>query len=353
MATLLATLLADNLFDNGLENILQVLSVFGTPAENPGLCLRLRETHYRTTISDDHWIEVMHEITFFQLFRLKKATFLKLHNIIIENDEHNLIKKKYVGGRYPVSSEKSLLVFLWFIPHPDFLHSIGNRFNIVPSTVMKIVNACLYIVVRLKHKYIFWPKTPEEFEHIENGFTTYPGVIGAIDGSHINLKVPTTQHDSYIDRYVQHSINLMAICTSQHILTYIFIGFPGSAHDSRVFSNSQFFQNIEARNSGHTTQLLLVFEMKMLQRSLLMRIVECLLLPITTLEFTSDVIVPHSKILTAVMTVSKNQIWSAKKLTDYDNAATECVLKIMRKYKALFKNKKSLKGKLWEKYVLK
>lgn len=60
------------------------------------------------------------------------------------------------------------------------------------------------------------------------------GVIGAIDGCHVKVKVLLNQQDSYTDRYLQHSINLMGVCTSEKIFTYVFIGFPGSAHDSRV-----------------------------------------------------------------------------------------------------------------------
>lgn len=58
--------------------------------------------------------------------------------------------------------------------------------------------------------------------------------MGALDGTHIFLKVNKQQENSYIDRYRRHSINLMAICDSKGLFTYIFVGFPGSAHDSRV-----------------------------------------------------------------------------------------------------------------------
>lgn len=56
-------------------------------------------------------------------------------------------------------------------------------------------------------------------------------MIGAVD---IKLKVPELQHDSYVDRYQSHSINLMAVCMANKIFTYTFIGFPGCAHDARV-----------------------------------------------------------------------------------------------------------------------
>jgi hypothetical protein len=105
----------------------------------------------------------------------------------------------------------------------------------------------LYAVISLKKEFIFWPKTPDEIDYIRNGFThkldfflsqiLLTGVIGAVDGSHIDIKVVKEQHDSYVDRYLGHLINAMVICTSKKNLTYAFIGFPGSAHDTRVSIN--------------------------------------------------------------------------------------------------------------------
>lgn len=43
----------------------------------------------------------------------------------------------------------------------------------------------------------------------------------------------------------------MAICTAHNLFTYIFSGFPGSAHDSRVFENSQLYMNIERHGPDH------------------------------------------------------------------------------------------------------
>ncbi|CAH1968616.1 unnamed protein product [Acanthoscelides obtectus] len=73
----------------------------------------------------------------------------------------------------------------------------------------------------------------------------FSGVIGAVDGTHIFVKVEKSQQDSYIDRYRRTSINLMAICDSNTLFTYVFLGYPGSAHDSRVFENSIMCKNIE------------------------------------------------------------------------------------------------------------
>jgi hypothetical protein len=49
------------------------------------------------------------------------------------------------------------------------------------------------------------------------------GTLGALDGTHVNIKVSKELHDSYVDRYLSHSINIMTICTAKNVLTYLYI----------------------------------------------------------------------------------------------------------------------------------
>jgi hypothetical protein len=208
----------------------------------PLYAVKLREHHYKIPIEGIPWLDHYNDITFFRLFRMNTATFQKLLSIVVENDHHQLLYKVYRGGHRPVETEKALLVFLWYMATQDTLLSIGKTFQIVPATIHRIVNNLLFVIVGLKNKFIVWPKSQEEVNHIAGGFTHYPStiqrvldVLGALDGSHINIKVvPWTQRDSYVDRYMSHSINAMVISNVEKILLYAFIGFPGAAHDSRV-----------------------------------------------------------------------------------------------------------------------
>ncbi|XP_031354778.1 protein ALP1-like [Photinus pyralis] len=211
--------------------------------------LRHRNKHAKQNVNHNVWLHQYHEHVFFQLFRLRKNTFYILLQELIKYDRFCLIRKKYRGGNYPTDPEKCLLIFLWYLGHQDTLHGIADRFGVVSSTVMNIVNIFLYITNLLKTKYIVWPKNQEEFDYIVSGFKNYPGVVGAVDGCHINVTVPESQHESYADRYQQHSINLMGICSSGKIFTYVFIGYPGSAHDSRVFSASPLVSYIQRYGS--------------------------------------------------------------------------------------------------------
>jgi hypothetical protein len=87
---------------------------------------------------------------------------------------------------------------------------------------------------------IKWPslndvsKVEKEFKSLAN----FPGVIGAIDGCHIKIRAPSDHQKDYLDRNMNHTINLLAVCDANKKFLYVYSGFPGSAHDQRVFKHS-------------------------------------------------------------------------------------------------------------------
>lgn len=59
------------------------------------------------------------------------------------------------------------------------------------------------------------------------------------------MRAPSAHQDEYLNRKMQHSVNLLGVCTAEKTFTYVFAGFPGSAHDSRVFQHSQLKTEID------------------------------------------------------------------------------------------------------------
>jgi len=49
------------------------------------------------------------------------------------------------------------------------------------------------------------------------------------------VHAPSSHQDEYLNHKMQHSVNLLAVCSAEKTFTYVFAGFPGSAHDARVF----------------------------------------------------------------------------------------------------------------------
>ncbi|XP_028514384.1 putative nuclease HARBI1 [Exaiptasia diaphana] len=67
--------------------------------------------------------------------------------------------------------------------------------------------------------------------------------IGGIDGTHIPILAPSENGNTYVNRKGVHSIVTQAIVDSQGLFTNIVLGWPGSVHDARVFSNSTIYEN--------------------------------------------------------------------------------------------------------------
>ena len=112
------------------------------------------------------------------------------------------------------------------------------------STFLRATSAWSWDVVNflcsVADNVIRWPS----FVEVENNETAFkemanfPGVLGAIDGCHIQILAPDyCQHD-YVDRNHNHTVNLMAVCDASKKFTYCFAGYPGSVHDQRVLGNS-------------------------------------------------------------------------------------------------------------------
>ena len=70
----------------------------------------------------------------------------------------------------------------------------------------------------------FWP-------HFENA-------IGAIDGTPIPVIVPNDLKVVHINRHGYTSQNVMAICDFDMRFTFVVTGWPGSVHDTRVWSDA-------------------------------------------------------------------------------------------------------------------
>ncbi|KAJ8929175.1 hypothetical protein NQ314_018158 [Rhamnusium bicolor] len=131
------------------------------------------------------------------------------------------------GGAPKISALKFITTFLWFAGHESVgFRDVADRFN-------------------MTKKVIVWP-TANEKVVIERHFreNNFPGVIGAIDGTHIRIDKPTEDADSYLNRKHYHSIQAQMVCDHRKMIRDIFVGFPGSVHDSRVLRNSPLYNTL-------------------------------------------------------------------------------------------------------------
>jgi hypothetical protein len=59
------------------------------------------------------------------------------------------------------------------------------------------------------------PTNRAELRNVMHGFrdiANFPNVVGAIDGTHIRIRVPSADENFYVNRKKYHSINVMGVC---------------------------------------------------------------------------------------------------------------------------------------------
>ena len=66
----------------------------------------------------------------------------------------------------------------------------------------------------------------------------FDNCIGAIDGTHVNVVVPSTKVVQHMNRKGKTSQNVLAICDFDMRFTFVVLGWPGSVHDMRVFNDA-------------------------------------------------------------------------------------------------------------------
>ncbi|CAF3854594.1 unnamed protein product, partial [Rotaria sp. Silwood1] len=100
----------------------------------------------------------------------------------------------------------------------------------------------------LFHRFIKFPKSPDEIKYTMNGFYTkfgYQMCIGALDGSHFAIKPPLDYEVDYYNYKKYHSIITLAIMNADLLFTYINTGTSGRSNDSSIYNRSKLSQVIE------------------------------------------------------------------------------------------------------------
>ncbi|XP_067208240.1 putative nuclease HARBI1 isoform X2 [Linepithema humile] len=144
-------------------------------------------------------------------------------------------------GHKTISAEKQFLIAIWKMATPDSYRSISEKFHVGKATALKAVRRVTKAIVKLAPIFIVWPKG-DRAKEVMRGFaavSAFPKAIGAIDGTHINIKAPRVNPDSYVNRKKHYSIHLQAVCDHEGRFTHCTTGHVGSVHDQRVFRLSE------------------------------------------------------------------------------------------------------------------
>ncbi len=182
-----------------------------------------------------------------QNFRMCKESFYELVEVL-----KPLIQKKDTRYRKAIIPEKRVAVALYRLTTNCDCRTISNLFGIGISTVHSITEDFISAVKEiLTPKYIKFP-SGERLKRVIDYFEKrrgFPQVVGLIDGSHIPIIAPTENPADYHNRKGFYSVVLQGIVSENYLFSDVFVGYPGKAHDARVFINSGFYDKVTKNNS--------------------------------------------------------------------------------------------------------
>ena len=117
---------------------------------------------------------------------------------------------------------------------------------------------CNAVNTILRPKYLKWPSVSErqiikaQFEAVQG----FKNCVGAIDCTHVDLKLPASIHaGDYIDKKGHFSTVMQAIVDAKMRFLNVSVGYPGSIHDTRILANSSFWRKRLTLLDGETIRL--------------------------------------------------------------------------------------------------
>lgn len=147
------------------------------------------------------------DVEFKENFRLSRGTFEYLLYLIRPDIEGKI----YEFGPMPIAPEKQLYIALWVLGTSDSYRSVTTKFGIGRATAWRCVKRVVKALCALRNYFIRWPSAAEAREtsmRIMQKRHSFPGVIGAVDGTHIHIAAPKIEPQAYINRKGVHSIQL-------------------------------------------------------------------------------------------------------------------------------------------------
>ncbi|XP_052091046.1 uncharacterized protein LOC127727929 [Mytilus californianus] len=181
-------------------------------------------------------------------FRMSRSTFDAL---VLSVSPQLAVGLK--GGIMKVSIGKQLLIFIRCASCQQILTELADSFGVCEATVHTIIHRTSSIICSdLLPALVKWPSGMKVQETVDMFFQHkgFPGVLGAIGGSHIPIKTPKVDGEQYYNRKKFPSIILQAVCDNNLHFLDLYCGWPGSVHNSRVLKNSPLFTSASDNKEG-------------------------------------------------------------------------------------------------------
>ncbi|KAG8485667.1 hypothetical protein CXB51_018850 [Gossypium anomalum] len=133
--------------------------------------------------------------------------------------------------------DEQVAIFLHIISHHLKNRVIKHHFNRSEETVSRSFHNVLNVVIRLQDV-LFKKAEPITANSTDPRWKWFKNCLGALDGTHIKIRVPTVDKPRYRTRKGDIATNMLGVCTSDMQFVYVLPGWEGSVADGRVLRDA-------------------------------------------------------------------------------------------------------------------
>ncbi|XP_074557060.1 protein ANTAGONIST OF LIKE HETEROCHROMATIN PROTEIN 1-like [Curcuma longa] len=161
--------------------------------------------------------------------RMNRSSFIKLC-CMLENEGG------LKGTRY-MEVDEQVAISLHLIAHHVKNRTIQFRFKRSGETISRQFSLFLNVVIRLQNVLFENPKTIAA-NSIDWRWKWFKNCLGALDGTHIKVRVPSEDRPRYWTRKGEIATNALAACSQDMQFTYVLAGWEGSVADCKVLRDA-------------------------------------------------------------------------------------------------------------------
>ncbi|XP_075483791.1 uncharacterized protein LOC142523944 [Primulina tabacum] len=178
-------------------------------------------------LSGSQWVaEILNgnETRCFEMFRMRKHVFYKLCD--------DLLQKYSLQPTKGVDIYEKVGLFLYMMGQPASVRNVQERFQHSGETVSRQFHSVLESIWKLSRDIIKpidlnFTDVPEYIKNDKRYWPYFKDCIGAIDGTHICIRVPPSKQIDFIGRKWYTSTNVMAVCVFDMCFTFVWAGLEG------------------------------------------------------------------------------------------------------------------------------
>ncbi|KAG8363755.1 hypothetical protein BUALT_Bualt19G0055200 [Buddleja alternifolia] len=135
-----------------------------------------------------------------------------------------------------VQIPEQVAYFLLVLAHHTKNRIVKNGFKRFGHTISKDFNAVLNAIIKL-HPLLLSNSEPVPDDSTNDRWKWFKGCLGALDGTHIPIRVPVTDKPRYRNMKGDIVVNVLGVSDTNMKFVYILTGWEGSAADSWVLKD--------------------------------------------------------------------------------------------------------------------